>query len=131
MGLRLKQSKTRLTHTLQRHEGNVGFDFLGFNVRQYPVGKHRVRAYKGEPGFKTIIKPSKKAQQRHLAKIKAIIRRHVGAPQAALIGNLNPVIRGWSQHYRSCVAKRVFTRLDHLVVRKLLVLKGVKRPTIN
>ena len=41
MGLRLKAEKTHVTHTLNEHEGRVGFDFLGFNVRQYPVGKHR------------------------------------------------------------------------------------------
>jgi len=30
IGLELKPSKTRITHTLHPHEGNVGFDFLGF-----------------------------------------------------------------------------------------------------
>ena len=39
MGLELKPSKTRITHTLVPHEGQVGFDFLGYEVRQYPVGK--------------------------------------------------------------------------------------------
>jgi len=38
VGLRLKPSKTRVTHTLNEHEGNVGFDFLGFNIRQHRVG---------------------------------------------------------------------------------------------
>ena len=39
MGLKLKPSKTRITHTLFPHEGQVGFDFLGYEIRQYPVGK--------------------------------------------------------------------------------------------
>jgi len=30
MGLRLSPTKTSITHTLQHHEGNVGFEFLGF-----------------------------------------------------------------------------------------------------
>ena len=30
MGLELKPSKTKITHTLSTHNGNVGFDFLGF-----------------------------------------------------------------------------------------------------
>jgi len=30
MGLALKPSKTRITHTLHPYEGQVGFDFLGF-----------------------------------------------------------------------------------------------------
>ena len=36
MGLELKPSKTRITHTLTPYEGNVGFDFWGFpsgNIR--------------------------------------------------------------------------------------------------
>lgn len=119
MGLRLKPSKTRITHTLEQHEGQVGFDFLGFNVRQYRVGKHRTRTYRGQPGFKTFIRPSKTAIKRHLHKIKGIIRQYRGGPQAALIAALNPVIRGWSGYYRTCVAKRVFGRIDNQVYIKL------------
>jgi len=47
MGLTLKPAKTHLTHTLYEHEGRIGFDFLGFTVRQFPVGKCRSkRRYK-------------------------------------------------------------------------------------
>jgi len=117
IGLRLKDEKTHITHTLKEHEGRVGFDFLGFNVRQYPVGKHR--SHQRHAGYKTLIKPSRKAVQRHLREIKATIRRLRGAPQAALIAELNPKIRGWTLYYQSCVAKRVFDRLDSQVYYKL------------
>ncbi len=33
MELELKPSKTRICHTLKRVDGQVGFDFLGFNIR--------------------------------------------------------------------------------------------------
>src|SRR6266581_1302701 len=39
MGLALKPSKTRITHTLEVAEGTPGFDFLGVQIRQYPVGE--------------------------------------------------------------------------------------------
>jgi RNA-directed DNA polymerase len=67
MGLELKPSKTRIGHTLQPLDGQVGFDFLGFNVRQYPMGKtHSAKNTKGHRlGFKTIIKPSQEAIRRH------------------------------------------------------------------
>ena len=39
IGLEMKPSKTRITHTLQEYQGHVGFDFLGWTVRQFPVGK--------------------------------------------------------------------------------------------
>ena len=119
MGLRLKPSKTLVTHTLNKHEGNVGFDFLGCNVRQYRVGKHRARTYRGKAGFKTLIKPSDSACKRHLQEMREVIRRYRGAPQAALIKVLNPKIRGWAQYYSACVAKETFNRMDAQLFRKL------------
>ncbi len=129
MGLQLKPSKTRITHTLNEHEGKVGFDFLGFNVRQYHMGKHRTRTYRGKPGFKTLIKPSQKAIKRHHEKIGEVIRQHRGAPQKALIGALNPIIRGWTQYYRACVAKRTFSTMDYQISHKLARWAQRRHPT--
>src|SRR5947209_8110786 len=69
MGLNLSPKKTRVTHTLTPTEGKVGFDFLGFTIRQFQVGKtHAGKDTHGKPlGFKTIIKPSKEAVKRHMA----------------------------------------------------------------
>src|SRR5215831_12542201 len=63
IGLELSPQKTKITHTFTRHEGHVGFDFLGQTVRQYPVGKtHSGKSSKGQLlGFKTLITPSKEA----------------------------------------------------------------------
>jgi len=119
IGLRLKPSKTHIRHTLHEHEGPAGFDFLGFTVRQFPVEKHRTRTFRGKPGFKTIIKPSQKAQERHLRKIKDVIRKHRGNSQAALVSTINPVIRGWANYHRTCSAKRTFSRIDYQVYQKL------------
>lgn len=119
MGLRLKRSKTRITHTLEPHDGHLGFDFLGFHIRQYRVVKHRTSTYRGKPGFKTLIKPSTSAVNRHQHKIKGIIRQHRGAPQAALIAALNPVIQGWARYYRTVVAKATFNNVDNQVYIKL------------
>jgi RNA-directed DNA polymerase len=129
MDLGLKPSKTRTTHTLNEYEGNIGFDFLGFNVRQYHVGKHRTRTYRGKPGFKTIIQPSKKAIKRHHEKIRDVIRQHRGAPQQALIAALNPVIRGWTQYHRVCVAKRTFSTMDYQMSHKLARWAQHRHPT--
>jgi len=67
IGLELKPSKTRLAHTLNKLGVEPGFNFLGFNVRQFPVGKYNSgkKALEGLLGFKTIITPSKESQTRH------------------------------------------------------------------
>ena len=123
MGLELKPSKTRIVHTLrEQNEEAPGFDFLGFQVRQYPVGKthsgKQVRRKDGHVkllGFKTLITPSKTARQRHEAALKEIAHHCQAAPQAALIGRLNPVIRGWSIYYSTVVANRAFVTEDRHV----------------
>ena len=115
MGLHLNPSKTSITHTLHQHEGKIGFDFLGFHIRQHPIGKYRTRTYRGKAGFRTLIKPSQSAQKRHLGKVRDIIRQYRGAPQIALIAKLNPIIRGWTNYYRPCAAKKVFARMDFQV----------------
>lgn len=114
MGLFLNSQKTRVTHTFTPHEGNVGFDFLGFHVRQLKVGKtHTGRSSHKEPlGFKTIIKPSKEAIKRHVASLRERIRKFGTAPQGSLIKELNPMIRGWTYYYRSVVSAEVFRKCD-------------------
>ena len=72
MGLELKPSKTRTVHALHEHAGQPpGFDFLGFTVRHFPVGKTHAAKVNGRTntprwrGFKTIIRPSRAAVKRH------------------------------------------------------------------
>ena len=36
IGLKLSPTKTRTTHTLTPYQGQVGFDFLGFTIHQFP-----------------------------------------------------------------------------------------------
>jgi RNA-directed DNA polymerase len=121
IGLELKPSKTFITHTLEAYEGRVGFDFLGFTVRQFRVGKHHSgRSGHGQQfGFKTLIKPSVKKVKAHYARLKRIVHEMQGASQEALIDRLNPVIRGWSNYYRRVVSKTTFARLDHQLYKLL------------
>ena len=121
MGLALKPSKTRISHTLNRYEDNdPGFEFLGFTVRQFPVGKHQSGKLNGKLlGFKTIITPSQSKQRVHYEQLASIIEAHKSAPQSALIRHLNPVIRGWAKYYSTVVSKEIFSRLDHLMYQKL------------
>jgi RNA-directed DNA polymerase len=106
IGLELKAEKTRICHTLDPHEGiEVGFDFLGFEVRQYRVGYHR--SGRSHKGYKTIIKPSKAAQKRHIKETGQIVQRYRTAPQEALIAALNPVITGWSRYYSTVISRGV------------------------
>jgi len=128
IGLQLKPEKTRICHTLQEIEVKgekvaPGFDFLGFNFRQYPVGKHRSGKSGGKVnkrlGFKTHIKPDKGAIKAHIEKVKEVIKKHKTAPQAALIKRLNPIIMGWAKYYSGGVSSEIFGKLDNILWQQL------------
>jgi len=121
IGLELKPSKTRISHTLYEYQGNTGFNFLGFNIRQYPVGiHHSAKSTNGNPlGFKTIIKPSKEKVKAHIKRLGEIIDKHKSSPQIALIKELNSNIRGWSNYYRTVCSKETYTYCDTILYHQL------------
>ena len=75
--LELKPSKTRIVHTLKEHEGQKpGFNFLGFNIRQFPVGKYQSGKdnHGRKLGFKTLIRPSEESVKRGVRRAEAVTR---------------------------------------------------------
>jgi RNA-directed DNA polymerase len=120
LGLELKPGKTRLSHTLKEYQGNIGFDFLGCAIRQFPVGKTHTGACNGNPlGFKTSIRPSKEGVHRHVQAMRKIVQRSQFLPQEELIDQLNPVILGWARYYRTVVSKKQFKVGDKHLIRLL------------
>ncbi len=128
VGLELKPAKTRICHTLKEIEVKgekvaPGFDFLGWNFRQYPVGKHHSGKTGSKNskilGFKLLIKPSKKAIKAHADKVKEVIKTHKTAPQYALIKRLNPIIKGWCNYHSKVVSKKIFSSMDDTTWQRL------------
>ncbi|MCL2933904.1 MAG: reverse transcriptase N-terminal domain-containing protein [Trichodesmium sp. MAG_R03] len=124
MGLELKDEKTRISHTLTKiRDEEPGFDFLGFNIRQYPVGKY---ATGKDPhgkllGFKTYIKPTKEAISRHYKKIsKTIDGMKHSCSQIEIIKTLNSIITEWSNYYSAVNSAEVFGKLDYETTKKLI-----------
>ncbi|MGK7942692.1 MAG: group II intron reverse transcriptase/maturase [Crocosphaera sp.] len=122
VGLKLKPEKIRICHSLNDIEINgkkekAGFDFLGFNIRSYPVGKyHSGKNSNGAKiGFKTIIKPSSKAIKTNRDAIKEVFQTHSKAPQGALISRLNPIIKGWSNYYSTVCSAETFKSQDNYI----------------
>lgn len=119
MGLELQEAKTRLAHTLEAKEecnGNVGFDFLGFTIRQFPVGKNQSKSHKS---YKTIITPSKKSIENHYRALAEVLERGKAETVDQIIDRLNPKIIGWTNYYKSVVSTATFHRLDHLLWHKI------------
>jgi RNA-directed DNA polymerase len=99
-GVELSKEKTRITHI------NTGFDFLGWNFRKYVPESPNKKA-------KLLIKPSTKNAQTFYRKVDEIIKNSGTMTQDALIGQLNPVLRGWAEYHSPVVAKETFNTLDY------------------
>jgi len=115
LGLHLQPSKTRIVHTLGAATVETGFDFLGFHIRQYPVGRTQ-----SPIGYKTLIKPSKAAIQRHRQQLRALVRQYRGYSQTHLIHALNRRILGWSRYYSSVVSSQCFRAVDDYLYKLLM-----------
>lgn len=98
-GLEISTEKTKIVHLTE------GFDFLGFNIRQYKVKNTKT-------GFKLLIKPSKSFLKKTRNDIREIFLNNIGKNINILIGKINPVIRGKANYLNKVVSSRAFTDLD-------------------
>lgn len=92
-GLELNQDKTKIVSI------ESGFNFLGFNIRQY----------KG----KCLTKPQKEKVLAKLKEIRDWLRNNPHVSPIVVIAKLNPIIRGWGNYYRFGVSKEVFSYVDY------------------
>ena len=119
LGLKLHPQKTRrvvLTH------GREGFDFLGCHLHKRMSGRlwqqKRLRRYYLQRW------PSHRAMKRVGARVRELTpRRRCHQDVRSVIAELNPVLRGWGQYFRSGNAANKFIQVDGHVVRRLRSLR--------
>lgn len=113
LGLELQKQKTHITHTLWYGDKEAGFDFLGFNIRQYMAAKNRKPAAKyGRLSFTTKVVPSKRSLERQKQKLKQVFRSMRACTQEKLVATLNPIITGWGRYFGICHSESK-NSLDH------------------
>jgi RNA-directed DNA polymerase len=110
-GLRLSLAKTKTVHIDQ------GFDFLGWNFRKYEG--------------KLLIKPSKKNVKAFYEKLGKVIGENLMVKHQDLIRLLNPMLRGWAQYHSPVVAKEMFSRMDSLLLWRLMRWAKRRHPNKN
>lgn len=123
LGLQLHPGKTKV---VDLREGREGFDFLGCHFRARMSGrlweqKRIIRYYLHRW-------PSARAMKRLREKIhERTDRRHAGLDIKAVIDDLNPILRGWGNYFRTGNAAVKFRQVDHYVVGRLHRLMRLKR----
>ncbi|MGK7895204.1 MAG: group II intron reverse transcriptase/maturase [Xenococcus sp. (in: cyanobacteria)] len=110
-GLKLSDEKTKIVQITE------GFDFLGFNIRQYKVKNTKT-------GYKLLIKPSKEFLKKTRNDIREVFLNHKGKPLDILIGKINPIIRGKANYMNKVVSSKAFRDLDnYLFTRQVRYVK--------
>ena len=117
LGLKLHPSKTRLVHL---KEGREGFDFLGFHhrkVRSLRYRRHYLQRW-----------PRRKAMEAVREKIRSIAgaRQRLQRSLKEVIGELNPVLRGWGNYFRVGNSSRHFRLIDMHVLERLCLFLSKK-----
>jgi RNA-directed DNA polymerase len=115
LGLELHPDKTRV---VDLREGREGFDFLGCHFRARVSGRLLER---GIRRYYLHRWPSQRAMKRIRGKIKAKTgRNRVGIPDIrVVIDELNPILRGWGNYFRTGNAADKFIEIDRYAARRL------------
>jgi RNA-directed DNA polymerase len=115
LGLELHSSKTRI---VDLREGREGFDFLGCHFRARVSGRMLVR---GIRRYYLHRWPSKRAMKR----IRQRVRDKTGRGRTGVkdiqvvIDELNPILRGWGNYFRTGNATYRFIQVDRYVAWRL------------
>jgi group II intron reverse transcriptase/maturase len=118
LGLELHPDKTR---RVELYDGKQGFDFLGCHLHKRMSGRlweeKRKRVYFLQRW------PSKRSMQRIRQRVKDIAPNSLcHADLREVISELNPVLRGWGQYFRTGNASTRFVQVDDYVVERLRTL---------
>jgi RNA-directed DNA polymerase len=123
LGLRLHPDKTKVVDLRQ---GCEGLDFLGCHFRARMSG--RLWEQRGIVRYYLHRWPSQRAMARIRAKVRDRTgRNRVGIDIRDVIADLNPILRGWGNYFRTGNAAKKFRQIDQYVVRRLFRLMVKKR----
>jgi group II intron reverse transcriptase/maturase len=126
LGLKLHPQKTRRVELVQ---GREGFDFLGCHLHKRMSG--RLWQQKGLRRYYLQRWPSRKAMNRVRERVRELTSRaQCHQDLRSVIAELNPVLRGWGQYFRTGNAGDHFTGVDDYVVKRLRSLR-IKRAGRN
>jgi hypothetical protein len=119
LGLELHPGKTRCVELC---DGKEGFDFLGCHLHKRLSG--RLWEYKRKRLYFLQRWPSQRSMQRIRQRVKELTpRSRCHADIRAVIVDLNPVLRGWGEYFRTGNAAQRFNQLDSYVWRRLKSLR--------
>ncbi len=124
LGLTLHPAKTRM---VDLRRGKESFVFLGCTIRKKRSIQRKPRWYFMQRW------PSPKATKKLRDRVKELTdKRQSGKDVKQIIAQLNPVLRGWGNYFRTGNADREFNKMDYFVywsLRRWQFRRGGQRAT--
>lgn len=115
LGLELHPEKTR---TVDLSCGREGFDFLGCHLRKRMSGPTWVRTRRRVYYLQRW--PSQRAMQRMRSRVRGLtVHSRCHEDIRRVIADVNPVLRGWAQYFRTGNAAVKFSQMDVYVEERL------------
>ena len=126
LGLELHPEKTK---TVDLSRGREGFDFLGCHLHKRMSGPIWERTHRRV--FFLQRWPSQRAMTRVRARVRGLTSRaRCHTDLRTVVADLNPVLRGWAQYFRTGNAADKFVEIDRYVeerLRRLLLQRAGSR----
>jgi group II intron reverse transcriptase/maturase len=115
LGLELHPEKTRRVNL---YDGQERFDFLGCHLHKRMSGK--IWEKKGQRVYFLNRWPSERSMKRIRQKVRELTHRgRCHDDPRDVIVELNPILRGWGQYFRTGNASQCFVQIDSYVWRRL------------
>jgi len=123
-GLELSGEKTKIVHSTE------GFNFLGHHIRHYEnriKGTYKLKLLNGTKTEQNRanathvlrVEPTKDKVKSHWKEISDAIWRNKTVTPDRLITILQPKITGWANYYKTVHSSEAFSKLDHLLFKRL------------
>lgn len=115
LGVQLNPRKTRIVNV------HRGFEFLGHKIKR---GSRPMRLPDGKikSGIKAgalYARPTEKSIHGFKDQIRRLTCRRAPINTAELIQQINPIVRGWGEHFKRAHVRRLFHQLDCWIVRRI------------
>ena len=107
LGLRLHPEKTRIVHITR------GFEFLGYKIGRGKGLRHKA----GGPSLYAV--PTDRSIKRFKDKVRTATNRRNPKNLEGIVGELNPILRGWGNYYRRAKVRRLYHRLNRWIVMRV------------
>ncbi len=115
LGVPLHAEKTRIVHVCH------GFEFLGYKIkrgrRSLQLAADKIRSGARSGCLYAI--PREKSIRHFKDQIRRRTRRKAPVSTAELIAQINPVVRGWGNHYCKAHVRKLFNQLDRWIMRRI------------